>query len=220
VVVFDLDDTLYLERDYVASGFRAAGSWFHDKTNCAGLAEACFSLFEDGHRGHAFDRALERLGIPPNPDLVRDLVEVYRTHRPALALAPDAARWLRRPDLPATALITDGLLQVQLAKIEALGLPGLLDHIVCTGAWGRPFWKPHERAFEAVESWSGLSGRDLVYVADNPAKDFVTPRARGWATVQIARPERVHRLDVPSPEYRPHAVIDSLDGLDDCLAVL
>ena len=26
VVVFDLDDTLYLERDYVRSGFRAVGA--------------------------------------------------------------------------------------------------------------------------------------------------------------------------------------------------
>src|SRR5207302_9076607 len=26
-VVFDIDDTLYLERDYVRSGFRAVGTW-------------------------------------------------------------------------------------------------------------------------------------------------------------------------------------------------
>ena len=27
VLVFDIDDTLYLERDYVRSGFGAAGRW-------------------------------------------------------------------------------------------------------------------------------------------------------------------------------------------------
>ena len=29
-VVFDIDDTLYLERDYVLSGFAAVGPWARD----------------------------------------------------------------------------------------------------------------------------------------------------------------------------------------------
>ena len=31
VFVFDIDDTLYLERDYVHSGFQAVGAWFQQE---------------------------------------------------------------------------------------------------------------------------------------------------------------------------------------------
>jgi putative hydrolase of the HAD superfamily len=92
--------------------------------------------------------------------------------------------------------------------------------VICTGAWGPGFGKPHPRAFEAVEAWSGRSGCNLVYVADNPTKDFVTPRARGWQTVQILRPERVHHLEAPDAAHEAHAAITSLDELDDCVARL
>ena len=37
VVIFDLDDTLYAERDYALSGFRAAGRWARDALGVVGL---------------------------------------------------------------------------------------------------------------------------------------------------------------------------------------
>jgi putative hydrolase of the HAD superfamily len=33
-----------------------------------------------------------------------------------------------------------------------------------------------------------------VYVGDNPAKDFIAPRALGWSTVQINRPTGTYAL--------------------------
>ena len=55
-----------------------------------------------------------------------------------------------------------------------------------------------ESRTRARSNWSkpgpGLIGFPLAYVADNPLKDFVTPRARGWWTVQVERPERVHHV--------------------------
>ena len=40
-VVFDVDDTLYLERDYVRSGFRAVGVWASRWLGLSGFAERC-----------------------------------------------------------------------------------------------------------------------------------------------------------------------------------
>lgn len=221
VIVFDLDDTLYLERDFVRSGLRAAGAWLEDTAGLPGLEERCLALFESGHRTRIFDMALEGLEVNNADVIVPQLVEIYRGHRPEIKLTEDADRYLgRQNDGERYALITDGIAETQAAKVRSLGLYARLGHVICTGAWGPGFGKPHPRAFEAVEAWSGKSGCDLVYVADNPTKDFITPRARGWRTVQILRPERVHHLDAPDAAHKAHAAITSLDELDDNVARL
>jgi putative hydrolase of the HAD superfamily len=221
LVVFDLDDTLYLERDFAHSGFIAADRWLVSNGGPSGLAEACRVLFETGHRGRIFDEALERLGGPADPTLVGRLVEVYRGHEPRISLAADAARYLgERGDASIGALITDGQMATQQAKVRALGLESRLGRIVYTGALGPGRGKPHPEAFERIEAWWASRGRPLAYVADNPVKDFVTPRARGWLTIQVERPERVHRLPAPDAAHEAHARIASFDQLDACLLCL
>lgn len=221
LVVFDLDDTLYLERDFAVSGFRAVGEWLALERSIDGFADVCIGLFDEGGRGNIFDRALERFGLAADAALVKALVAIYRGHEPAISLAQDSARYLasREREEP-LALITDGPAATQGAKVRALGLESVIDRIVLTGALGPGFGKPHPRAYELVEEWAAPFALPLAYVADNPLKDFVTPRARGWLAVQIKRPERVHKVDAPSDDHRPHGVIRSLDELDDRLEEL
>lgn len=215
VVVFDLDDTLYLERDYVRSGFAAAGQWAAQHHGITGLSAAAWSKFEQGRRGDIFDSALAALGVAGVPGLIPGLVRAYRRHRPAIALAPDAAAWLA--DIPpdtALALVTDGPASSQSNKIAALGLATRgFAPMVLTARIGRGFGKPHPRAFELVRDSFGLPAARYTYVADNPRKDFLAPRRMGWRTVQVARPERLHRGEAPDREHSPESVIETLDGL-------
>lgn len=221
LTVFDLDDTLYLERDFVRSGFAAAGRWFEQEHRRSGLAEACLSLFEAGCRQRIFDEALRQFDVPADPAMVSRLVGIYRGHEPDIALAADAERYLSgRAGRVPCALITDGPLVTQQAKVRALGLETRLGCILCTGALGPGRGKPHPEAFERVEAWAGAYGMPLAYIADNPLKDFVTPRSRGWLTVQIERPERVHHAEAPDAAHAAHGRIDNLDQLDTCLVGL
>lgn len=217
-IVFDLDDTLYLERDFAFSGYRAAGEWLDAQGAAPGLgrrlADTCGDLFARGERRAIFDRAAAALGLVP--DLVPDLIEVYRTHMPRIALCPDAARYLAGQT--GLAIVTDGPEQTQRNKIAALGLDAHCDVIVPTGQWPAEYCKPHPRAFETVAAAS--AGRNCVYVADNAAKDFLTPNRLGWITVQILRPGRVHRGGPPTPAHAARAVIGSLDQLDQAIAAL
>ena len=217
VIVFDLDDTLYLERDFARSGYAAVGAMLNERLGIGDFAARAEVAFDSGTRTFIFDKILAELGMGGDQGLVDAAVDCYRAHKPAIGLAPDARRYLRRnKDL---ALLSDGYAVTQANKVAALGLDcGVLAPLVLTGNWGREYWKPHPRGFQLIERPFGRNPRDFVYVADNPAKDFVAPHALGWRTVQIERPGRVHTgATVAAPA---DAVIVSLDDLDDCLARL
>ncbi|SDK91122.1 HAD family hydrolase [Aliiruegeria lutimaris] len=215
MLVFDLDDTLYLEREFVLSGYRYLDGWVAARTGTAGFGDACIDLFGAGERRRVFDRACERLEMEPRPELIAELVAAYRGHPPEIALAEDAGRYLAARAGP-FGLITDGPEHMQRAKIAALKLERWIAHIRPTGAWPAGFSKPHPRAFEEMDKL--CSPGPMVYVADNPAKDFVTPRARGWITVQIRRPGAIHSPVPPDDRHAAHAECQSFDELDEVIA--
>jgi len=215
-IVFDLDDTMYLERDFAFSGFRAVGNWVRDELRIEEFEATCRTLFEKGERQHVFDQALALLLGSAPAEIIARLIDVYRGHAPDISLAPDADRALRRFSAR-TGLITDGPSATQRAKVRALGLEGRIACILLTGELGPNAGKPSPVAFRQMERLSGASVGSLVYVADNPLKDFVTPRRRGWRTVMIERPGRIHRAPAPSAAHLAEVRLTSLDDLEGCL---
>lgn len=214
-VVFDLDDTLYLERDFVRSGFRAVGAAMLARHGVAGFGTFCAAEFRRGRRGDIFDRALARFGLD-RVEEVATLVSIYREHRPEIALCPDAARWFDRHGA-AFALITDGPERMQRNKITALGLDDRVSLAIPTGQWPPGFGKPNPRAFALAEA---AAGGPCVYVADNAAKDFVTPNRMGWLTVQLLRPGRIHDGAAPDRLHQARSRITDLDQLDAVMAAV
>jgi putative hydrolase of the HAD superfamily len=198
VVVLDVDDTLYLERSYVRSGFEAVGRHAAAELGVAGMAETLWSGFEAGVRGDAFDRALEAHGIDPDRDLIAALVRCYREHEPTIELLSDATAFLSRLAPRPAAAITDGPAVSQRAKVVALGLDRWLDPVVVTSELGEDCGKPSPAAFEHVERVLGVRPDRCWYIGDNPLKDFVAPLERGWTAVRIRRPGALH-LGHPTP---------------------
>jgi putative hydrolase of the HAD superfamily len=188
LVVFDLDDTLYLERDYVRSGFKAVDAWLYKARGIEGFFEAAWCAFEQGKRGTIFNEALKQLRVGSNAQLIESMVEVYRAHVPEIFLAGDAENCLQRlRGLKRMALISDGALKSQQAKVSALRLNDFIEYLVLTDALGKEYRKPSKKPFEAVQNHFQVSCDHCVYVADNPQKDFMGPRALGWRTVRITR---------------------------------
>ena len=213
-VVFDLDDTLYRECDYVRSGIRSVDIWVQWRLGVHGFAATATGLWNAGHRGTLFDAALAELNVPADPPTIAAMIAIYRDHIPQIELAPDARAFLAGDHGFSLALISDGFANTQRRKAAALGLSRYaFDPIIFTDDWGQEYWKPHRRAFEVVAAaHRGRSDR-FVYVADNPAKDFIAPRALGWATVQIDRTRAVHPRRPPSGRHRADIHIRSLRDL-------
>lgn len=212
-VVVDVDDTLYLERDYVRSGFRAVGDWCQKQLGVDGVGERAWDLFTAGRRGTTLSDAMGDRGIAVDGHLRAAVVDIYRRHSPDIALIPDARRFLRRVSTTVGRLgvITDGPAESQRAKCRALGLIDVADPLLITEEMGT--CKPDPEIYRRVADTWHLPPHELVYVADNPAKDFVAPLALGWHAVRIRRRESLHH-DVPTPsgvaEIRD---LDAIDGL-------
>jgi putative hydrolase of the HAD superfamily len=192
-IVFDLDDTLYLERHYIQSGFQQVGEYVRERFAVDNFAAFAWRLFVQGKRGNIFDLALKALQLPSHASLVCELVAVYRGHEPTISLAGDALQCI--PQLHRTcrlALITDGPVASQEGKIRALNLREWIPLTVLTGEWGHEYSKPHPRAFVTVQQRAGVTPDQCMYVGDNPAKDFLSPRQLGWKTVRLRRAGGLH----------------------------
>lgn len=219
-VAFDLDDTLYLEHDYVRSGFRAVAEDAVRGTSV--LADEAFAFlwngFLAGVRGSSFNDLLARYPEVAAQRDVPDLVQVYREHRPTIDFLPGAEVLLQELQglgVP-LAVITDGPLASQAAKAEALGVARYADPVVLTDAWGQDFWKPHVRAFEYVSERFGLPHDRLVYVGDNPLKDFHAPTTLGWRSVRLRLAGQVREKlehDAMPPTWEAGSVAELRDAL-------
>lgn len=213
VVVYDIDDTLYLERDYVRSGFAAVGAWARRTLGVPDLADRAWAAFEAGVRSTIFDDALRPTGIDVTPELIARLVSCYREHQPDIALLADARACLDElagSGGAAAAVVTDGPLASQSAKANALRLANWSQNVIFTASLGPGFGKPHTRAFRLVEERLGASGDRCVYVADNPAKDFAGPHELGWATIRVRRSRGLH-AGVDGGDDIDHEVADMTD---------
>ena len=217
-IAFDLDDTLYLERDYVQSGFDVVGDWVAATLGMKHFAENARLLFEQGERGSVFQSVLKHLGREPEPLIVSKMVDIYRNHEPKISMLPDASECLARlRDQAVLSIITDGPLASQRAKCRKLRLEEFCKFIVLTDEWGAQFHKPHLRAFEFVRSQTGPGSFEFIYVADNPAKDFNGPLALGWDTVRVRRPGGLHFAREAMPAAQPRVEIGDLSLLCDVL---
>ena len=194
VVVFDLDDTLYPESSFVRSALAAAGRHAAKSFGTGSLDVEVLRLFEAGHRQQIFQAAHAAAGHGILSDeRAKELLKAYREHRPeSLTWFPDARQIVEQlhGKYPLE-LISDGYLPTQANKFAALGAGVWIPNPIFTESLGREHWKPSPRAFELV--MQRHPGAKFVYVADNPAKDFVAPRALGWRTVHVIRPEGVHQ---------------------------
>lgn len=171
-VIFDLDDTLYGEKEYVKSGFKAVSDFFG-----GGFEEKLWSYFELGKQ--PIDELLKELNRLMDKDIVLD---IYRNHKPNIHLyegVEDLINRLHNRSIK-IGIITDGRPVGQRNKIECLGLNNFVDDIIITDELGGvQFRKPCDIAFRIIQNRWRLPYEQIVYVGDNADKDFQAPKQLG-----------------------------------------
>lgn len=177
VVIFDLDDTLYSEIDYVKSGFKEIAKCY---PQIFGLYDKLYDAFKRGFK--PIDYVVEKLDLIYEKD---NWLNIYRTHIPTISLYDGVGEMLARLSKnKKIAIITDGRPEGQRNKICALKLNEKVDDIIITDELGGiSFRKPCTRAFEILKAKYNSEYSKMVYIGDNYTKDFIAPRKLGMQSI-------------------------------------
>lgn len=185
ILIFDLDDTLYDERTFVLSGFLAVARYLEEKygLNTASSFTLMQSLLDTEGRGKIFDEVLKTFDLFSKTN-VKKCISVYRHHRPSLSLFPEAKVVLENY-LNNLYLVTDGHKIVQYNKVQSLGIEDNFKKIYLTHRYGIIHAKPSIHCFEKIRSIEKCSWSQMVYIGDNPLKDFVNLNPLGVQTIRV-----------------------------------
>lgn len=186
-LLIDMDDTLYDERSYVLSGFRAVAAEIARRFAAAdegALFGNMVAELDANGRGRVFDVALARAGISGDPSQISELVEVYRTHAPDLMLWPGVSETLA--DLRGDhrlAIVTDGLGVMQRRKVAALGLNERVDAVVYCWEYDAP--KPDPAGYLHALRVLGAGADEAVVIGDRPDHDMAVAAAIGSRAIRV-----------------------------------
>lgn len=203
-VIFDLDDTLYSEKEYIRSGYKAVSDFLG-----GGYEEKLWNYFINGKP--AIDELLRELNRENEKAAA---LEAYRNHEPDIHLYPDVdeiINHLKRNGIK-VGIITDGRPEGQRNKIRALGL-NVDDVIITDELGGTQFRKPCDIAFRIMSTRWRLNPADVVYVGDNLDKDFQAPKQLGMKSIWFMNTEGLYYR-----EYGNHKT--KLTKLNELLSII
>jgi putative hydrolase of the HAD superfamily len=216
-VIFDLDDTLYPFRRYLASAFAVVAAHLEATFGCE--RRRTIRILTRASRGRTRGRELQvllaALGLPER--LAPVLVALMTTHEPSLRLPRVSARVLEtlRADGWRLGIITNGSPAVQFRKVAALGLAAHVNAVVYAQEHGSGRGKPDVEPF--AEACRRLSVRPSRTVMVGDSDDFDVAGAIGAGMHAV-------RCDVwlprPAAASRAATIVDRLARVPDVARAL
>ena len=176
-IVFDLDDTLYKEIDFVRSAYIFINNYLKISVGLDLSTEIDMCINKNIN---FFDFINSKI-IKEKKLSIEKYLELYRFHFPTLSLPDDTKKFLN--DLMKRkiefSIITDGRSISQRNKIRSLGIYDKAQNIIISEETG--FEKPNLHNFKLVENLN--INKKFIYIADNTSKDFIAPNALNWDTI-------------------------------------
>jgi len=206
VIVFDLDDTLFKEIDFLKSAYREIASLC-----CLTNNEQLYNeMIVDFYAGkNVFSDLVEH-----NEGFsITDLISIYRSHLPNITLSDGAKElfeFLVESKIP-IGLITDGRSLQQRNKLKALSLSESFSDIIISEEFESE--KPSVLNYQYFQN--KYPDYHFYYIGDNFNKDFVAPNKLGWSTIGLLDDGRnIHKQNHNlSSEYLPKYFVKSLDEI-------
>lgn len=195
VIVFDLDDTLINEIDFLESAYFEISQLLFPK-NPDKLYQAMLESWKLGNN------VFVQLTNQFDNITLRDLIEIYRNHIPKIVSREGVIDLLEFLKLKGVflGLVTDGRSISQRNKLKSAGLSNFFDKIVISEEFGSE--KPNIANFTTFHQ---MNNYEYFYIGDNTKKDFVSPNLLGWKTICVKDSGRnIHKQNFNLPEdYLP-----------------
>jgi FMN phosphatase YigB (HAD superfamily) len=192
--LFDLDDTLYNEKEYVYSGFEVVCNTFP-------LFRDSFEFLKRSFISNdkPFDELFKEKKLN-DIELFNEVLNTYQKHIPCIKLKKNIEEMLillKKRGFK-LGLITDGRVIGQNNKVKSLKLNNFFEEIIITdelaGNNGKPeyFRKPNTISFEIMKNRFNVEFSDIVYIGDNYEKDSVAPLLLGMDFIHFKNKEGLY----------------------------
>jgi putative hydrolase of the HAD superfamily len=194
VIVFDLDDTMYKEIDYLRSAFQEISDKIPGNIGTQVYPEMLkMHVAGEDVFGYIIKKYRPK-------EITKDyLLKLYRNHKPALELDMGMASFINElyPICRALGMITNGRSSTQRNKIRALNLERFMSSIVISEEIGTE--KPSKEIYLFLER--KYVGGSFVYIGDNMEIDFIAPNQLGWNSICILDDgNNIHKQNMNMPE--------------------
>lgn len=193
-IIFDLDDTLYSEKEYIRSGYKKIGELLQRPE----AAEKMWYYFKNNKA--AIDMYLTEIGEIDKKSICLD---AYRNQMPEISLydgVQELLTMLKNKGIK-LGIITDGRPEGQRKKLQALRLEEMVDDIIITDELGgTQFRKPNDISFRIIQNRWRIPFEQIMYVGDNYNKDFQACKQLGMRWKHFQNKDGLY-LNSDSDEY-------------------
>jgi phosphoglycolate phosphatase-like HAD superfamily hydrolase len=183
--VFDLDGTIYEERDYLFPAYREMASFCAQR----GLADECkvygflTHTFEQAGRKQLFDTLFETFEIPE--EYLRDFLRILRTTSMPGTIKPfpyfQDILQIPKPARGRLSIITNGNVRQQKNKVRLIDWSGQYDAL--TVIYANQFEPKPSRA--SFDYWSSAAARGNAIYIGNEATDRAFAENSGMDFLQV-----------------------------------
>jgi HAD superfamily hydrolase (TIGR01509 family) len=179
VWVFDLDDTLYPETQYISQAYteiaqKIARRSDHDEQE---MANFLLDEFRLGKRHALFDRFLNQFHL--DVSVKQEMLHLLRTIKVTepLVLYPGMKQLLNTLIIQKKQryIITNGNVEQQKNKVEQLGIESLFDGIIYANEFSP---KPNTASWEVLSTKFQLKRSDAVYIGDSESDRTFADRCK------------------------------------------
>lgn len=212
-VIFDLDNVLYDERDYLRAVYHNIAAFlsrhysidkqeiYHRLTKECKLKTTMYS--------YLFNDLLDSLGI--DQMVLPNLLRIYADTKTRLRLRTSAEMMLSslKKRNVKLGLLTNGIAEAQANKVKLLGIEEYFDAIVYASQLGEA--KPNQGVYTVILRELDTEPRYTLCIGDNPYTDFLGAKKLGMPTVRLLMGEfRNLRL---AEEYEADKTVRTLKEL-------
>lgn len=207
-LIFDLDDTLYPEINFLRSGYKEVGRFLHLYLQ-KDISEEMFIRYISGK--NVFEWIIQEYKQQVPELSIQFLLALYREHYPEINLSDEVKLFLEklRSFNTSVGCITDGRSITQRNKIAALGLTNFFNEVIISEEFGSE--KPNRKNYEYFSQ--KYPDAEFFFIGDNTSKDFIVPNEIGWKTICIKdKGENIHKQSFNS-DSPPHFIISSFEEI-------
>lgn len=196
VVVFDLDDTLYKEIDFLKSAYREIAAMLNERYGTGDVYDYLLRTYYSGQDVFGTANKEFNVDIP-----LHEYLAIYRNHIPQIILSPEAHEVMEYLSGKGVhmGILTDGRTATQENKIRSLGLDKYIpkENQIISERFGHE--KPSREGYLLFEN-KYPECSSFYYVGDNTSKDFKAPNELGWISFCLRdKGENIHKQDFKTP---------------------